>query len=1030
MIKKKLKINGGNNMFQKFYTTILLILFACAIGFAQDGRISGKITDKQTGEPLIGANIIVVGTSLGAASDINGDYLITPVPAGLYSVKASYIGYQDVTVSDLRVVSGLTSQVNFEAESEEISTSEVIIISQRPLIEKSSTNAVRIIGADDLNTLPVRDIGSIVALQPGVVVQNGLTFIRGSRPDETGYMVEGSDVKDVLNRRGGSLIQLTPDALQEVLVQAGGYTAEFGNANAGIVSSEFKTGTNEYHFSVRAETDNFGNYPGDKFLGTYSQGYTDLVLTLSGPIISDKVKVFLSGENSFIRDNSPKFVSDNPTRYSDGALWDTTKVYDTGFYGGSTSEYQILNWRAGNIPGVMDNRYTANGTVLFDNNPLILRLAGAFTFQRLRGASTQIVTNGTNTTLIDMFNTQRLAVNDNSSLLLNLKGTYLLSSNSFIEANVGYYDYRHKIYDPYFEDDILSYSDSLAALQYGWEYPSYATTPVQYDFYGFPFSRPGALSVAAANQQNEYTVNFTKDHNTYFSGSASYTGQIQKHAIKIGGSFQRWTVRGYRQTNASTLLSSLRNNPDRANNKDSLNALIGNVVYQSFNSWGFDNFGVETDDEPFAPKHPVFASGYVEDRIEVSDMIINAGFRWDYIDMDSWNWVNPRLPAVNNWDHTIPDSALQTNSTYSYVSPRLGFSFPVTDRTVFHLQYGKFVQSPSLDVAYRGVYQAVTQQFGGNLYSNLVIAYDPKPIRTTQYEIGFSQQFTDFAAFDITAFYKDIKGQLQYAVINTEPGAPRSKYNAMTNQDFATTKGLEVSFKLRRTSRIRAEVNYTFATAEGTNSFSGSGVGSQEVNGEVPTVLLPLDYNQTHKGTIFLDYRFDKDDGGPILEQLGVNLLVTFNSGHPFTYGRFQGLGQAQAWTGGLIPLGISDTRGRRPIGAVNSSTTPWVYNLDLRVDKTVDIYNFEVNFYVYVSNLLNTKNVLNVYDYTGNAYSDGFLNSSEGQQIIANERYTERFADLYRALNYENRHAALAVYGFDLFGPPRQLRAGITVNF
>lgn len=100
-------------------------------------------------------------------------------------------------------------------------------------------------------------------MQPGVVRQNGLTFIRGSRPDETGYTVEGSDVKNVLNRNGGSLVTLTPDALQEVLVQAGGYTAEFGNANAGIVSSEFRTGTSDYHFSLRAETDNFGNFPGE-----------------------------------------------------------------------------------------------------------------------------------------------------------------------------------------------------------------------------------------------------------------------------------------------------------------------------------------------------------------------------------------------------------------------------------------------------------------------------------------------------------------------------------------------------------------------------------------------------------------------------------------------------------------------------------------------------------------------------------------------------------------------------------------------
>ena len=287
-------------MFRKIYTVLLLMLFTSSFALAQtSGRITGMITDKESGEPLIGANVIVVGTSFGAASDVNGEYIIRQVPPGNYSVKASYIGYQDVTVSGIRVVGGLTAAQDFQLSSSKITTGEVVIVSKRPLIEKSSTNAMRIVGAEDIAALPVRDVNQIVALQPGVVQQNGYTYIRGSRADETGYLLEGADVKNVLNRNGGSLVDVTPDALQEILVQAGGYTAEYGNANAGIISSDFKTGSDQYHFSVRVETDNLGNYNGnnygltsdgymkanasDKFLGTYSYGYSDYVLTLSGP---------------------------------------------------------------------------------------------------------------------------------------------------------------------------------------------------------------------------------------------------------------------------------------------------------------------------------------------------------------------------------------------------------------------------------------------------------------------------------------------------------------------------------------------------------------------------------------------------------------------------------------------------------------------------------------------------------------------------------------------------------------------------
>jgi CarboxypepD_reg-like domain/TonB-dependent Receptor Plug Domain len=1041
-ISKKFLNNGGINMFRKFYTVLILMLFSCAFTLAQTGRVSGKVTDKETGEPLIGANVIIVGTSSGAASDINGEYTIRQVQPGIYSIKASYIGYQDVTVSNVRVVSGLTADQDFQLPSSKITTGEVVIVSQRPLIEKSATNITRIVGSEDIAALPVRDVGKIIALQPGVVQQNGLTYIRGSRSDETGYVLEGADVKNILSRNGGALVSVTPDALQEILVQAGGYTAEFGNANAGIISSDFKTGSDKYHFSVRAETDNLGNYNGnnyaltsdghmkanstDRFLNTYSYGYSDYVLTLSGPLGTDKLKVFLSGENNFNRDINPQFFYGNPTAFSDGALLDTTKVYDTGFYSGKTNEYQYLTWNGGNVPGVMDNRYTGNGTILFDDNPIILRLAGAFTWQRTSGAQAGVFSTA-NTTLIDLYNTARLPVNDYSNLLLNLKGTYLLSPSTFIEANVNYYDARHKTYDPVFGDNFLQYSDSLAASQYGWVFPSYAAPPQEYDFYGFPFNRPGTPLVSAGNgTPNGNLQSYTKDHNNYIGGSVAFTGQVDKHALKVGGSIQRWTVRRFQETDANNFLATIRQYPDQAATTAGLKSLIASTLFRNYNNFGFDVFGNETDAGEFAPKHPLLASGYVEDRIEVNDLIINAGLRYDYIDMDSWAWTNPQLPAVDSIN-TIPDTSFQSGNTYSYISPRLGFSFPVTDRTVFHLQYGKFVQSPSLDIAYRGVYQVAQELTASNLFTNPV-AFNPQPVRTTQYEIGFSQQLTDFAAFDLTAFYKDIKGQLQYSIIYTANGWIPSNYQAFINQDFTTTKGLEFALHLRRMERIRAEFNYTYSDASGTNSFSNSGIGSQQVNKQVPTVLLPLTYNQTHRGSIFLDYRFGKDDGGPILQQLGLNLLFSFNSGHPFTYAQYTGLGQASAWTGGLIP--VQDSRGRRPIGPPNSSTTPWNYSIDLRIDKTVSISDFDVNFYVYVQNLLDTKNVINVYQKTGNAYSDGFLNTTDGQQIIAGERYTQRFADLYQALNYDNREAAITTYGYDLFGSPRQLRVGVSINY
>lgn len=997
-------------MFRKFYTTILLLLFTFSFAMAQagGGRLSGKVIDKQTKEALIGANIIVEGTTYGAATDVNGEFLISQVPAGTYTIQASYIGYQSQKISNVTINSGLTTSLDYELESTEFATGEVVIVAKKPLIEKSATNAIRVVSSEDLNNLPTRSLASIVALQPGVVMLNGYTYIRGSRADETGYTVEGADVKNVISRNGGSYVTVTPDAVQEIQVQAGGYTAQYGNANAGIVSQDFKTGGEQYHASARFETDDFGNYPGKKALGTYSYGYRNYVLTLSGPIFTNKLKLFVSGEGLNMKDRTPTFFTGNPTAYSDGALFDTTKVYDTGINGGNTNDYKVLTWRNGNLYGRKQDRYTLNSTLVYDNNPLILRLAAAFTNNSYQAGTFDVR---------NIFNLDRTPQLDRTNLLLNLKSTYLVSTNSYFIANISYLDYRNKQYDPIFEDNVMGYYDSLQNADQGYQFRTYTAGPAVYDFYGFPFYREGTVRTG-----------YYKDHNNYLSGKVDYTAQIQKHSIKAGASYQRWTIRHFDIDDPSSLLNVFRSSPDLLRSSDSLEYLIGNSLYRSVHPYGYDIFGSETNNDGwFGAKHPVFASGYIEDRFEISDVILNLGLRYDYINMDTWKWNNPGLPRVNDKTNLPSSNDLVKGDSYNYLSPRIGFSFPISDRTVFHLQYGNFVQAPSLDLAYKSVFEIAEVISAANLISDPV-AFNPKPERTTSYEVGFAQQFTDFAAMDITAFYKNITNQLQYFNEPTDPGAAKSKYATFINQDFATSKGLELSLKIRRVERVAGQVNYTYSNSSGTDSFVGSGVGSVESNNETPTVVLPLNYNYTHSGNVSLDYRFGKDDGGPILEQLGLNLLLTFNSGHPFTYARFTGLGQASAWTGGLIPS--TDSRNRRPQGPINSPTTPWQFNLDFRIDKTISIADFDFNIYLYITNLLNTKNNVNVYEFTGNAYDDGFLQSQAGEDIVSQPRYTERFADLYRSLNLENRQSAQYTYGYDLFGAPRQMRLGILVNF
>ncbi|HEY4613426.1 MAG TPA: TonB-dependent receptor, partial [Bacteroidota bacterium] len=719
-------------------STVLLLVFLAISALGQDGKIAGTVVDKERKEPLIGANVSIVGTSYGAATDIEGRYVILTVPPGTYDVKASYIGYQDVIMRGVTVTAGLTQTFNFELQSTAIELPTLEIVSQRPLVERSATNVTRVIKGEEIEQLPVRGIGAYIALQAGVVEQNGNIHIRGSRPDEVGYMVEGANTKNL--RGSGNLVTTIPEAIEEVVVQSGGYGAEFGGSNAGIVQQSLKTGSSQFTTFLQYETDNLGNYPNETFLDTYSYGYSNLVVSVSGPV-QDNIRFFLAGENAFVRDYNPVFWS--------GA--DFGNLVDNGFRSGRTdTSIAPVAWGPGNISGRFANRYTGNGTLLLDYNPLRVRLAGSYTWGR---------TKINNSPIANIFNQGRLPYNDNSSLFLNGKATYFLGEKSLVDVNLSMINTFTETYDPNFGSDIFSYSDSTAAAAHGWTYENATTPPYDYTFSGFYFARPGALASG-----------YSKSDRASFSISADYTAQMGRHELKAGVSYERWTFRNYAIGGLTGLLQSIRSRPGIQDNRQEFLQFIRQSA--NLDNYGYDELGDKLDSGLDGPKHPYFASVYVQDKIEFDDIILNAGVRIDNMFFDSWRMVDPANPLYDPINLQVGN--LVTGTKYTFVQPRLGFSFVATDRTVFHLQYGKFVQAPDLNTVYKGR-RAAYQYF---LFAfNNPLGYDLSPIETTQYELGFTQQFTDYAAFDITGFYRDVKGLVQVDRQLTVPGSPVLLYH-------------------------------------------------------------------------------------------------------------------------------------------------------------------------------------------------------------------------------------------------------------
>jgi outer membrane receptor protein involved in Fe transport len=1003
-----------------FVMLCVLVVTPLVLFGGTTGKIKGRITDKQTGEPLVGATAIVVGTSLGAAANVDGEFIILNVVAGTYELEAKFLGYQPLRFNNVQINADLTTELTFPltALSGGVAMPEIVIQMERDLINKNATNAVRIQTGEDVKNLPIRGVQAAVALNPGVVFQDNNIYIRGGREGEVGYYLEGASTRNVMD--GTNLTTVIPEALEEFQIQAGGYTAQYGGANSGIVRQTLKSGTRDLKASLMAETDNFTpQYK--QALGTYSYGYSNYVATLSGPIYGDKIKFFVAGENRFDRDYRVQFWDGfTETNLADRQSSDPV----TGI---PRDTLALLEIKSGNQPGNLRNRYTGNGTITFDFNPIIVRLGGAITWQRQRGTSSNLAAQTTNSggdLELGIFDFVRLPITETSNSLFNVKLDHFVSPTMLYELNFSYGDNRQKRNDPDYGDAFLLYNDSLANSQHGYQYRTYVNGPQPYNFAGFYFTKYGAAQTG-----------FLKNRQQRYGGNLDFTAQLGGlHEVKAGGSVDAYIIRNF-TTGSAGLLNWYRQNPDQARTPGTLRDYYvrrnGGV-----NNYGYDVYGNEITDagDINGPRQPVYWGAYIQDKIEYNDLVVNAGIRLDIFDNDDIKFIDdpttptiiegPDNPSVDANTFEYKATGIQKVKPFKALSPRLGFAFPVSDRTVFHVQFVKLIQSPSLNQLYIGRGSQGVNWSGGNFIPSPV-GFDLDPERTTSYEVGFTQQFSDVAAFDISAYYRDIKGQIQVIRQITTVNSIAKGYNTLANGDFATTRGFELSFRLRRTNRIQAQANYTFASALGTGSTGNSFVGSVENGTQLPTIISPLDFNQVHRGAINFDYRFGENDGGPILERLGLNLLFTFNSGHPYTLSQGS-IGQQGAGTGALVE---NDPRSRNPLEAIGASTTPWNFSIDMRLNKALSVGPLTADFYIYVQNLLNTRNVLNVYGRTGNADNDGFLDNPNLSGAIINS-YGPRYVDLYNKINIANGAAYRFVTGNDLWGTPRQIRFGLKLEY
>lgn len=459
---------------------------------------------------------------------------------------------------------------------------------------------------------------------------------------------------------------------------------------------------------------------------------------------------------------------------------------------------------------------------------------------------------------------------------------------------------------------------------------------------------------------------------------------------------------------------------------------VGEINGKDFGGTPFvkpDNIGddyIPYVNDPFNPAAPPIAfrkdNRWFDSRgEEVTDINVLA-------DKAGGNFA-PYLRATKQSEAVLTQGSFVDYEPQVNFMPRVSFSFPISEDAAFFANYDVLTQRPK-----SGNFSTFDDfYFLQARATNTINNPSLKPEKRINYELGFKQALNKYTALTLTAFYGEIRDLIQLVRINY---AYPISYSTFGNLDFGTVKGLTFAYDLRRraSSGVQLQANYTLQFADGTGSEATSGgalINAGQPNLRTP---MPLDYDVRHQIVTSLDYRFgvETDYSGPVIggrkifEDAGIFLIMSGRSGTP--YSRQGNVTQD-------VAFGIAQRK--TLLGEPNSARLPWQFKMDLTVDKNFSLRskktqenaggrsggNTMLNIYVTIQNVLNTKNVLSVYRYTGTADDDAFISSAEGIKTIENlatEQQQQAYIDQY----------SVKVSNPDRFAQPRIVRLGLRLNF
>jgi len=833
------------SIFRKIICFILIYLIGCWAG--QTGKIVGRVIDVTIEEPLPGANVVIEGTPIGAASDLDGDFIIINVPPGTYTVTASMLGYQEMRLTNVIVKVDQSTRIDFNLTPTSLELGEVITVeAERPLIQKDLTATASSVSAEEIVNMPVENLDDILTLQAGVTVdKDGGIHIRGGRASETAYLVDGVSITDPYS--GKRAINIDHSNIQELKVISGTFNAEYGQVMSGIVEVITKDPKNQFTLG------------GSVYSGDYLSSDSDLYSNIDdvNPLDIYNFQIYLTGPFPLLKKSLSYYLSFRRF-YNDGWIYGE-RIFNTSDSSSFDPKAVYLEQTGDKQPVSMNfnSEYYGSVKLLFRPLPTIklsYNLIGSQFERKFYDHLFRLVPDG------DKINHDYGITN-----IIDLNHT--LSAKTFYTFKLSnyYYNFESHVYE---DPNDPRYVNPELLLN-------------REDAYSF---LTGGTKMLHENRST--TVNIAK---------FDITSQITKiHQLKTGFELK---------------LNKIDENNFEANYR----GVPGGGI---FSETAFFNKGEHSHEA-------VEAHAYIQDKIELPNMTLNVGLRYDYFDSRGL------VPE----DLRDPDSALVDADIQQQFSPRIGIAFPISANGVIHTSYGYFFQIPPYEYLYKNPWFAVAPGGLNTLMGNTNL----KAQSTIIYEVGFQQALFDNLGIDVTGFYKDARNLLGTSIYETYVLGDR--YARYENRDYGNIRGITLSVNKRPTpsDHVTVSFDYTFQIAEGNASDPEHQFNNQKSDPPKKSNIqvVPLNWDQRHTMNLAISYH------NPRLINLGI--IGQFRSGLPYTPAI-----QSMETT--------FENSGRRPL----------YLNFDLRISRTIELWKSKFNIFFKIYNLFDRRNEIDVYLDTG----------------------------------------------------------------